>query len=172
MDLVKQVTKLAECKLWSPRRIAAWLSIAAMLAAFVRYVLPSLIFAILMLAGGVETRQLERLESPDHFARAVVVQTSAGLEPPGLHVYVERANAKKLVDKPVLEGIELLDLKLIWLAPKLLQISYSSGCIDLFQNNWLALNSDGRPHLDQDGHPYSVEVRLKPPSDLSPHTCD
>ena len=168
------MTKTIERKRWTVRRIVAWVSIAVILAAFALYVLPSLIFSTSILSGGVTTRQLEQLESQDHFVQAVLVQTipSFSIEPYGFHLYIERANARGITGKPVMEGIELRDLNLTWLAPKVLQISYSSGCIGLFRNNWLAVNPDGHPYFDRDGHPYSIEVRLKPPSDIAPHTCD
>ncbi len=122
------MTKTIEQKGWPTGRIVVWASIALILAAFIRYVLPSLMFAILMLSSGVATEQLERIESQDPFAQAVLVRTSPGLEPPGLHCRTERTEAKGFKGRPVMEGTEMQDLKLTWPAPKTLR-SHSSGCI-------------------------------------------
>jgi hypothetical protein len=132
-----------------------------------------MIIVFVLLFGGNKTKQLEQVESPDHMTKAILVETtpSLSIDSRGFDVYVSRIGVREHERKPIMEGGGFEDLKLTWLAPRVLQISYSRGCIGLFRNTWLAMEKNGYPYL-QDGHPYSVEVRLKAPSDLTPHTCD
>jgi len=104
--------------------------------------------------------EVERLESPDHELQAVVMETNPGaLEPFDYKVYLAKLGSKNL-GNPVLDAFGKNDLKLRWISPRLLEISYSDACIGSFHNHWESMEL-------QNGN-YDVEIRLNPPEDSRP----
>lgn len=146
-------------------RVSIGLIIAAAAVLTSIYVLPSLVFAVLMLSHRSVLTEVRRVESPDHLLDSVVVQDQPGfsIEPDTYRVYVTPVGSKRLRN-PVLEEDGAKNLKVTWLAPKLLEISYTDGCIDTFHNHWSSTDL-------QNGN-YDVEIRLKIPGDATPRRCD
>ena len=103
--------------------------------------------------------EIERVESPDHVQAVVIERNPGALEPYAYDVYLAKLGSKNL-GNPVLVAFGKNDLKLRWVSPKLLEISYSDACIASFHNHW------GSMEL-QNGF-YDVEIRLKPPDDATP----
>lgn len=89
------------------------------------------------------------------------METNPGaLEPFDYKVYLAKFGSRSL-GNPVLDAFGKNDLKLKWISPNLLEISYLDACIGSFHNHW------GSMEL-QNGN-YDVEIRLKPPQDSVPH---
>jgi len=105
--------------------------------------------------------EVERVESPDHEVEVVVVESNPGaLEPFAYDVYLTKLGSKKLGNS-VLKTIGKNDLKIRWISPRLLEISYSDACIVSFRNHW---ENTVWPY----GGDYDVEIRLRPPDDAAP----
>src|ERR1700731_1583781 len=97
-----------------PFRILVWISIVALVAAFLRFALPYLmIIVFVLLFGGNKTKQLEQVESPDHMTKAILVETtpSLSIDSRGLDVYVSRIGVRERERKPIMEGGGFEDLK-------------------------------------------------------------
>jgi hypothetical protein len=135
---------------------------AALGGLFLVYVLPSVLFAVSMVSSRPLVKEIQRVESPDHEVEVVVVESNPGAtEPYGYAVYLVRHGSRDL-GKPVLDASGSAP-KLNWISPRLLEISYSDICIGAFQNHWNSMEL-------QNGL-YDVEIRLKPPEDVTPHRC-
>jgi len=152
---------------FSPIRIAIAVVAMGVLVVFVKYILPAFLFAVfalMVLSHRPVRKQLQRVESPDHVAAAILIEETPGfsIESAGYRVYVAPATSTAEPKKPILEGSNFKDLKIAWLAPNLLQISYSVGCIGAFRNH---------SSVTLAGQPYAVEVRLKAPDDTTPRRC-
>jgi hypothetical protein len=105
--------------------------------------------------------EIERVESPDQEVEVVVTESNPGaLEPFAYDVYLTKPRSKNLGNS-VLTAIGKNDLKFRWIAPRLLEISYSDACIVSFRNHW---ENTVPPY----GGDYDVEIRLKPPQDAVP----
>jgi hypothetical protein len=152
-------------RLLSPVRLVVAVVATGVLVGLVVYILPPVLFALIALSHSPVRTQLQRVESPDHAAAAILIEETPGfsIEPAGYRVYVAPARSTAEPKKPVLEGTSFKDLKMTWLAPNLLQISYSLGCIGAFRNH---------SSVTLRGQPYAVEVRLKAPDDITPRRCD
>src|SRR6266404_1930858 len=73
--------------------------------------------------------EVQRLESPDQEVQAVVMETNPGaLEPFYYTVYLAKVGSRRL-GNPVLDAFGKNDLKLRWISPRLLEISYTDACI-------------------------------------------
>ena len=145
-----------------------WVSTAVITfaaVAFVVFVLPSVLFMLLTLSSPSVVTETQRSESPDRLLDSVVMQTQPGfsIEPYFGRVYVAPASSHRLGD-PILEIENAKNLKTVWLAPKLLEVSYTDGCIATFHSHW--------PSMKVQNGLQNVEVRLKPPDDLTPRRCD
>jgi hypothetical protein len=138
---------------------------AAAVALVLVYVLPSVLLTVGMLSYRSVVTEIQRVESPDQLLDSVVMQTQPGfsIESDDYRVYITLAGSHRFGD-PVLELEGAKNLKVTWLAPKLLQLSYTDGCVDTFHNDWSSMKTQNG--LDK------VEVRLKPPDDATPHHCD
>lgn len=153
----------------NPRYRYVRLSIALLAAAaagFVLiYILPFVLFAILIFIHPSQVTELQRIESPDQLLDSVVTQIQPGfsIESDYYRVYIALASSHRLED-PVLEIENAKELKVMWLTPKLLQISYAAGCIDTFHSQWSSAKI--LSGLEK------VEILLKPPEDAPPHRCD
>lgn len=111
------------------------------------------------------TRELARVTSPDGDVDAVLDEIRPGFvtEPYFYRVYIVRAGSHEFKDEDeVVEATGLGAAKMAWVVPRLLEIPYSNACINKFSNNWSHMSDDR----------YVVEIRLIPPADNSPHSCD
>ena len=135
---------------------------AALGGLFIVYMLPSVLFVVLMLSSRPLVKEIQRVESPDHEVEVVVVESNPGaLEPFTYDVYLTKPGSKKLGNS-VLGAIGKNDLNFSWISPRLLEISYSDACIVSFRNHW---ENTVSPYV---GGEYDVEIRLKPPQDAIP----
>ena len=136
-------------------RLSIGLLVAAAAGFVLIYVFPFVVFAFLVFIHPSKVIELQRVESPDRSLDSAVMQIQPGfsIESDTYRVYVALSGSKRL-GNPVLEGEGLQNLKTTWLAPRLLQISYSGGCIGVFHDHWPETKA-------QNGSNY-VEVRLKP----------
>jgi hypothetical protein len=127
---------------------------------------------IVSVSGRSSVKELLRIPSQDKVVEAVLLEDrpSFSIEPISLRVFIILAGEGSIDATPVLEGTGLKDLKITWFGPRVLQLSYSSGCVDSFRNRWIALKQDGHP-FEPNGQPYIVEVRLKGPEGAASQTC-
>jgi hypothetical protein len=127
------------------------------------YIVRPLVLVTGVFAYPAVTQEMGHLESPDREVAAVVMQSNPGATEPYYYtVYLIRLGSRDL-GKPVLDASGS-DPKLRWIAPRLLEISYSDMCIGAFQNHWNSMEL-------QNGL-YDVEIRLKPPNDATPRRCN
>ena len=146
-------------------RILIGLITASAVAFLLIYIVPSVIFLVLILSHGSKVTEFQRAKSPDQLLDSVVMEIQPGfsIESHGYRVYITTAGSNHL-ENPVLEAENVKNLKVTWLAPKLLQISYTDGCIDTFRNHW----SNGKVNNGLD----NVEVRIRLPDNATPRRCD
>lgn len=150
--------------LLSHRRAAIGVIFALCAVFLVLWVLPSLLFGVVMFSQRATIREVERSTSPDHLLDAVVVESQPGfsIETYSYRIYIARAKSR-ILGAPILEATNLEGLNVNWASPRLLDLSYSSACIATFRNHWSSINV---------GHGnYDVEIRLKPPEGAKRPPC-
>ena len=105
--------------------------------------------------------EVRRVQSPDQQVEVVVVKSNPGaLEPFAYEVYLTKPGSTDLGNS-ILVAIGKNDLEFRWIAPRLLEISYSAACITSFRNHW-------ENTIPPYGGDYDVEIRLKAPQDAAP----
>lgn len=157
---------MSECdpRRFSRRRVMIGVGCALGVGLFLMYVLPSLLFAVVIFSQRTASVEAQRVSSPDSRLDAVVVKREPGfsIEPDTYRLYLTRAGSRALGD-PFLEATNLEGLRVHWAEPKLLELSYSKACITAFRNQWSSTKVEN-------GN-YVVEIRLKPPEGGARHPC-
>jgi|SRR5688572_3631840 len=125
---------------------------------------PTIGFLLSVRSSEVTSEELLRIRSPDFLVDAVLMRSNAGAT--GAHVYRVSIVPSGTHTKDIEEHFRadhLKGYKLVWKAPKLLEVQFEEGRIYHFSNFWQSKDV-------KDGS-YVVEIRLVPlsgPFSLSP----
>jgi hypothetical protein len=116
-----------------------------------------------------DTTELARIASADRKLDAVLIRINAPvpMASTSFDIYIVRAGTRPAKSDLILEGGDLEQSKMSWVAPGLLQIDYAGSCINQFRNWWCTHDRAGVYNCEGD----RVEVRLLAPRDNQRHEC-
>jgi|AntRauTorcE11897_2_1112592.scaffolds.fasta_scaffold11353_2 hypothetical protein len=102
--------------------------------------------------------EINRIISPDSLVDAVVIEQNGALTDTFYRVYIVPTTGKPKVGHEIFLADGIRNLNMIWLQPKLLEISYDKARIFQFSNFWSS--------SEVEDFSYVIEIKLAPNDSL------
>ena len=128
-----------------------------MIVAFSRRIIFCIVSIIFFIHGcnNISYDEIQRMQSTDLKVDAVITRTNAGATTSFAYMlYLVPSGNEVIQGQEIFRADKLVDMKIIWTQPKILEIHYQKGRIFHFTNFWSSEKIDNFKHV--------IEIRLVP----------